>query len=132
LRDGPNPPNPLSKKFVESLIELDKIRDPALRALGRHAIARYYGIPDYSGWVIIGSWVLLIVVPLACIFLLGFVKTLLIETGLFIISIATICFFLRREGQLTERNFTSLLKICFKAMVQLPKIFVETFKEDSK
>jgi hypothetical protein len=128
---GSKLPNPLSKKFVEALAELDGVRDPALRALGRRAIARYYGIPDYSGWVIIGSWLLLIVVPFPCISLFGLMRAVVIELGLFIVCTAMICFFLKREGQLTERNFVSLLKLCFKAMVQLPKILIDTFKEDS-
>lgn len=124
-------PNPLSKRFVESLIELDKVRDPAVRALGRRAIARYYGIPDYSGWVIILSWVLLILVPVVCIPAWGLRRALVVELILFIVCVLTICFFLKREGDLNEKNFVSLLKLCFKTMVQLPRILAETLKGDS-
>lgn len=108
--------NPLNRKFISSLKELDQIQDNALKALGRRALSRYYGVREWSGTIVFGSWVVLIVWAPTGILWLGVVRAVFLEVVLFLICALLIGITLKREGHLTEATFISFWKSCFEAM----------------
>jgi hypothetical protein len=80
-----HPSNPLERKFISSLQELDQVKDPALKALGRRALSRYYGVREWSGVIVTGSWIALVAWLQMGIFWLGVWRATLSEVMLFLI-----------------------------------------------
>jgi hypothetical protein len=124
--------NPLSRKFIESLKELDQIEDPALRALARRAIAKYYGVRSFTPGLIICSWAVLILALVGGLYWLGIWKTFMLEIGLFVVCSAAIGFSLMHEGQLSERGFMGFWKLCLNAMFKWPRAILEIYKKKNE
>jgi hypothetical protein len=122
------PHDPLTKKFIQSLAELDQIKNPALRALAIRAIARYFGLPSLSPKLIAGSWILLILALPLGIYFLGLLKAIFAVVGLFVICSTLIGFSLMYEGHMSERGFHAFWKLCLQAMFKWPRALWEIWK----
>jgi hypothetical protein len=111
----------LTRKFLEDLQLLDKISDPALKALGRQALCTYYRIPVASSRMAALTWVVLVFGGPAEFIFLPWWKAFILLVATFLVCIALLSLLLLKEGLISARGFFGFLRSAITSLIKLPR-----------